>query len=93
MKKININKLEKILDDMYLNEEFDEINRNSCPENTTEEVIWMIYDRLEREWIKVEMKTSWKDSEYYNTVWEFIAEWYNEISFISHFDWEFLYWF
>jgi len=93
MKKININKLEKILDDMYLNEEFDEINQNSWPENTTEEVIWMIYDRLEKEWIKVEMKIEWKDSEYYSTVWEFIAEWYNEISFISHFDWKFLHWF
>lgn len=87
-KTINAKGLEDLLDKMYLNEEYDEINVNSCPENATREVITIIEDKLKEKWISLEDKI---DDEYCETVWEFIAEWYTDICFSLRFDWENLY--
>lgn len=71
--------IEELIDNMYPLEMYDELNQEMCPENALTQTFWDIIGLLPN-WINAETKI---ESNYYDTVWEFMRESYSNNMFCT----------
>lgn len=88
-KFVDIKHLEKILNNMYILEYFDEENMNECPVNAKYSTIQMIQDNLP-EWIDFTSLVKDENNIEYD-VWEYIADCFSDTQCLClDWDWEYL---
>lgn len=71
-----------LIDDMYIEEFYDDINMNEHPDNALSETFWEIQSLLPK-WLNFNTEMEWTR---YKNIWDYLINWY-ETSLCFHTYW------